>query len=47
MARLPEESGFKIATVLSIDDNELAENAKAGEEEIEVQDEDDVEVVGG
>ena len=43
MARLPEESGFKIATVLSIDDNELAENAKAGEEEIEVQDEDDVE----
>ncbi|PVH86760.1 hypothetical protein DL98DRAFT_650190 [Cadophora sp. DSE1049] len=43
MARLPEESGFKMATVLSIDDNEMAENANAGEEEVEMHDEDEIE----
>ncbi|KAH7412624.1 hypothetical protein BKA64DRAFT_702745 [Cadophora sp. MPI-SDFR-AT-0126] len=43
MARLPEESGFKIATVLSIDDSELAEKANAEqEEEVEMQDEDEI-----
>ncbi|KAK0126950.1 hypothetical protein ONS96_006513 [Cadophora gregata f. sp. sojae] len=41
MARLPEESGFKVATVLSIDDNESAEKADPEEFEIEAVHEDD------